>query len=526
MSSDKPPDNTDAWYNEGVYLEKLGIHKEALNAYNKALEIDPHNSKAWEGKINALWYLGRYEKMLKAYDKLLKIKSQDSLLLNAKAIELENHGKHEDAVMAFYKAIKEYDKVLEINPKYLFSWDEIPGNDNLRLVEFLKQILDFDWVKTAKIEKIVDGRTIRVFTETNSLLLKLNDEKTEVELKIDDCRTTEFIAKMENGKLNIYNPTNASALTGKGIALKYLGRYKEALEAYDKALEINPQYTFAYIYSAYLFFKLGNLRCASEKVNKALEIDKDKASAFELQGRIKIEELDYDGASKCFRKAVSLDLGNPRIILWNAYANYLELKFSSDSKDERYQKEDKKYQGKILSIIRTIERADRLSKDEEMRMNIRYFLGFFYYMIKDYYMAKIKLEECIQSKSIHPIKKQAGELLGYVWYYQIKPSWWQWWLYSPWYRWLKRIIFGNLLLSLLALLTLYPFIPSLKALQVNQTLYILLVAFLTAILVFPSIESIKAKDMEIKMRAPPKFVLSPPAIEEMIMKLESTLIER
>ncbi len=91
--------------------------------------------------------------------------------------------------------------------EYLFSWDEIPGNDNGKLVEFLGQKYDIYWVKTAKIEKIDDGRTINVSTEKNSLSLRLNDEKTKVNLKIDDGRIFELNARMENSKLNILNDT-------------------------------------------------------------------------------------------------------------------------------------------------------------------------------------------------------------------------------------------------------------------------------------------------------------------------------
>jgi predicted MPP superfamily phosphohydrolase len=86
---------------------------------------------------------------------------------------------------------------------YLFSWDEIPEHDNGRLIEFLKHY-NIDGVDTAKIEKIDDDRTIRISTGKKSLSLKLNDEKTKVNLIIDDRRIDEFISKTESGKLNIY----------------------------------------------------------------------------------------------------------------------------------------------------------------------------------------------------------------------------------------------------------------------------------------------------------------------------------
>jgi len=93
-------------------------------------------------------------------------------------------------------------------PKYLFSWDEIPGNDSVRLIDFLKQNYNVDWVKKAKIEKINDGRTIIASDGKKFLSLNLNDEKSNVNLKIYDIKTDEFNARTEDGKLNIYNQNN------------------------------------------------------------------------------------------------------------------------------------------------------------------------------------------------------------------------------------------------------------------------------------------------------------------------------
>jgi phage tail-like protein len=87
---------------------------------------------------------------------------------------------------------------------YLFRWEEIPGNDNERLVEFLIKKYSIDWVKTAKIEKIENGKTIRLTYKKNYLTLELNNETKEVNLRIDDNRTEKFLIRMENRKLNVY----------------------------------------------------------------------------------------------------------------------------------------------------------------------------------------------------------------------------------------------------------------------------------------------------------------------------------
>ena len=88
--------------------------------------------------------------------------------------------------------------------KYLFNWNKIPKNPNGKLIVYLKQRFDIDWVISAKIEKIDNDMTIRVSNNTNYFLLKLNSEKTKVDLEIDDGRTDEFVVKNVNGKLKIY----------------------------------------------------------------------------------------------------------------------------------------------------------------------------------------------------------------------------------------------------------------------------------------------------------------------------------
>lgn len=59
--------------------------------------------------------------------------------------------------------------------------------------------------KKADIEKIADNKTIRVFSEKNYISLRLNNDKTRVDIQIDDFRTDELSARLENSKLNIYH---------------------------------------------------------------------------------------------------------------------------------------------------------------------------------------------------------------------------------------------------------------------------------------------------------------------------------
>ena len=109
---------------------------------------------------------------------------------------------------------------------YLFSWDNIPGNDTDRLIRILGNMFRIEWAETAIIEKIDSGMTIKVSTGNNSLLLKLNDEKTRVNLTINDVRTDEFIARMNNSVLNIYKNFRGKSGTGWFFLKKCQHQYR------------------------------------------------------------------------------------------------------------------------------------------------------------------------------------------------------------------------------------------------------------------------------------------------------------
>ena len=103
---------------------------------------------------------------------------------------------------------------------YLFSWDNVPGNDNEELLWFLRDDLDIDWAKNVAIRKSDDGKTIRIFKDENSAEIKIDVKKEKATLKISDGRTYELKVKKEKGKLKIYEIPEKFLLTDAG----YLGQ--------------------------------------------------------------------------------------------------------------------------------------------------------------------------------------------------------------------------------------------------------------------------------------------------------------
>lgn len=59
-----------------LILSKMGEDEKAIQAYNRAIEIDYHDAKAWINKSKALNKLGRSEESIKAIDKAIEIDPQ------------------------------------------------------------------------------------------------------------------------------------------------------------------------------------------------------------------------------------------------------------------------------------------------------------------------------------------------------------------------------------------------------------------------------------------------------------------
>ena len=87
---------------------------------------------------------------------------------------------------------------------HLFCWDEIPGKDNDKLKKFLIKNYNLSWVKKAKIEKNSNNRIIKFFIKNNIITLKLNFEMTTVILEINNVKIDDFIVKIENDEVNVY----------------------------------------------------------------------------------------------------------------------------------------------------------------------------------------------------------------------------------------------------------------------------------------------------------------------------------
>jgi len=99
------------WFKKGDALDDRGRYKEAIECYDRALEIDPQFNKTWNNKGIALDDLGRYEEAIECYDRALEIDPQYKWAWNNKGLAL-------DHLVSYEEAIKYYDRALAIDPNF------------------------------------------------------------------------------------------------------------------------------------------------------------------------------------------------------------------------------------------------------------------------------------------------------------------------------------------------------------------------------------------------------------------------
>ena len=101
---------------EGSEFMNEGKYEEALEALDKALEVNPEYVEVLSAKGGLLMELGRYEEAVSVYDKATQVEPENAMLWNKKGKVLIELERYEEAVTAF-------DKALEIYPEFKLALD-------------------------------------------------------------------------------------------------------------------------------------------------------------------------------------------------------------------------------------------------------------------------------------------------------------------------------------------------------------------------------------------------------------------
>src|SRR3989344_4674899 len=106
------------------------------------------------------------------------------------------------------------------------------------------------------------------------------------------------------------DPTDSIALGNKGAALTQLNKHEEALLVYDKALQIDPTNINILNNKAATLFNLGKIDESLQTLDNILEIEPSNVNVLILKGKVLSETKRHGEAFSIFKKALEMDPTN------------------------------------------------------------------------------------------------------------------------------------------------------------------------------------------------------------------------
>ena len=250
------PIHKEAWIGKASEL-LYSNNDEALKALNQAIELDSEDSDLWIEKAKCLQLNGDYFGAAKAYNEATRLDSKNPYLWRGKALFLKDLGFHDEAQLA-------YDQATELDPNNPGMW-ESKG-------EFLQGIERYEKAAIAYDQAIMAYSQFNphpsFLWERKAASLRKIHRYDEAKRIVDQDKELKNAQYFENQRsyanaVGAYEkaielgPQYLFLWKGKAISLWHSGRYYEAIFSYYKGLSIFQRFTilFAVLTTIFITYK-------------------------------------------------------------------------------------------------------------------------------------------------------------------------------------------------------------------------------------------------------------------------------
>jgi tetratricopeptide (TPR) repeat protein len=260
------------FYNEDNYSKAIELYTEALNA-------NPNYDEAYYWIASAKYALKKYSEAIPYYDKAIELNPNNDEAYYYRALTNYN-------LEAFEKTLPDFDKAIALNPDVasMYHWR---GEAKYSLNLYEDAILDFS--KSLELNKN-DGNSFNGRANSYYMLKKYKEARIDytkaMEFLPDKAHTYQRWRGICNYNLNdtqealndfkaflVKDSNDSYILLMTGHSLYVLEDYQQAIEYYNKAIGIVPDYTEAFYWRGYSYFNLGKKAEAKRDVDKAISLD-------------------------------------------------------------------------------------------------------------------------------------------------------------------------------------------------------------------------------------------------------------
>jgi tetratricopeptide (TPR) repeat protein len=279
-----------------------------------SVDVSQGNTTAsqWLERGNQLWRLGRHSEAIQAFEAAIKQKPKFiHLAYYGKGLALAGSGKYPEAITALQQAVQS-------QPDFVLAWRKLsvgygesnqldkalaainkaiqlqPNNPNL-YNEKWGVLRDFKKYKeaAAAINKAIElSPRAAFYLNRGNVRYDLGDKQGA----IDDY----------NQAIKI-NPNYADAYNNRGVVRNELGDKQGAIDDYNRAIKINPNLALAYNNRGVVRNELGDKQGAIDDYNQAIKINPNLALAYSNRGSVRYELGDKPGAIDDYTLAIKFN---------------------------------------------------------------------------------------------------------------------------------------------------------------------------------------------------------------------------
>jgi len=302
------------YYNQGNYLD-------AIQQYNKIIEIDPKNYGAYMGLGNSYTQLGRYKEAIKIFEKTFSIGYIDFRTyygLGLTYYSMEGYNKSytnlkqayelnpgNKAVVSYlindYNALGLYDEAIKLakdrlendtnNTHYYrkIALAYLLKNDLTKALENAQKAVSYDQIYAPNYLALAN-----VYLSMGSKEDALSEFKTALALRAENTAyeglsvSYELLGDNEksnkNSKAANFLPRNSFSLSLLGFALLNIKEYDKAIREFNFAISNTPEYYLPYKGLGKVYMEIGQKEKAKTFLQKAWELnnlDKETAKLLE-----------------------------------------------------------------------------------------------------------------------------------------------------------------------------------------------------------------------------------------------------
>jgi tetratricopeptide (TPR) repeat protein len=274
--SDAPKDFR-LWTLEGIIYSIKGSNRDAIDAFEKALEISPNYSAALRGEVQLL-YQGQDKRAIPLLERILKADPKDLTAHEMLATVEEKQGNCQAAIAHFLAS----EEVIGTHPGSLEAYS-------------------YCLVHTGQPQK-----AIPVFEQLNSLLPQSAYPKLDLAVLLVETKQDEAALKVLEPLLAADRP-DPESLSLASEAYEAIGNTPKAVSLLRQAIVLSPE--TADYYNAFVLLCLDHesFQVGIDMLNAGLQRIKDDPSLYISRGLLYAQLADYDKAEADFNTAERID---------------------------------------------------------------------------------------------------------------------------------------------------------------------------------------------------------------------------